>query len=120
MDTLLDFGFYRGQTVAQIVGKDISYVFWCIRDVDHFYVSQETLSEINKERRGFRLSSGKRVETEARLAFKEKLLRSQVESEAVARGMNNGSDEYSDAVTKARWYDDLGEDEIETAYWNLD
>jgi len=48
IDTELHFGKYEGKTLKDVVLADSSYVEWCILNLDHFVISDESIEDIKK------------------------------------------------------------------------
>lgn len=46
LDTEFTFGKYEGKTVKEILEIQPSYLDWCAINLDHFYISDEIISEI--------------------------------------------------------------------------
>lgn len=45
-DTVFSFGKYEGQTLRQVSEKDTNYILWCCENLEHFYISEQTLENI--------------------------------------------------------------------------
>lgn len=43
LNTVLTFGKHQGQSVKEILSHSPEYISWCIMNLDHFYISKETL-----------------------------------------------------------------------------
>ena len=46
LDTEFAFGQFEGKTVKEILEIQPSYLDWCAINLDHFYISEETIEEI--------------------------------------------------------------------------
>ena len=46
LDTTLTFGKYKGLSLELVISGEPSYISWCIINLDHFYISEEDLSQI--------------------------------------------------------------------------
>ncbi len=45
-NSALHFGKYKGETLMDIVDTNPRYIGWCILNLDHFYISDETIQEL--------------------------------------------------------------------------
>jgi len=52
LDTRLDFGKYRGQTVEAIIESDARYLVWCLEEVERFEVDKAVHDEIMRKAHG--------------------------------------------------------------------
>jgi len=55
-NSLIKFGKYNGAILEDIAQSDANYINWCIINLDHFYLSEETV-EILKSDSGFTISA---------------------------------------------------------------
>lgn len=46
LQSVFDFGKYRGKTVLEVIRTDPSYVEWCILEVENFRMRPESLSDL--------------------------------------------------------------------------
>jgi broad specificity phosphatase PhoE len=46
LDTEFSFGKYEGKTVKEIIEIQPTYLDWCAINLDHFYISDEIIEEI--------------------------------------------------------------------------
>jgi hypothetical protein len=51
----LKFGMYKGSTIENISNFNFNYISWCIANLDHFYISEETIEMLGSKIKGFRL-----------------------------------------------------------------
>ena len=56
-NTPLNFGMYKGLTLENISQFNYNYISWCIINLDHFYISEETIELLKSNVRGFRLKA---------------------------------------------------------------
>ena len=54
-NTQLKFGMYKGSTIENISRFNYNYISWCIANIDHFYISEETIEMLGSKIKGFRL-----------------------------------------------------------------
>jgi hypothetical protein len=54
-NTQLKFGMYKGSTIENISRFNYNYISWCIANLDHFYISEETIEILESKIKGFRL-----------------------------------------------------------------
>lgn len=48
LDTEFTFGKYEGKTVKEVLEIQPAYLDWCAINLDHFYISDETITEIKE------------------------------------------------------------------------
>lgn len=48
LDSEFTFGKYKGKKVIEVIEIDYTYLTWCIKNLDHFYLKKEVISEINQ------------------------------------------------------------------------
>lgn len=126
LDSIFNLPKHRGRTVREVAKIDPSYVYWCIRDVDSFYVSEETFLAIKDINRPFRLTVAKREETRRALDEKKK----RWEDQEKEYNSVSGIDEYDlerghnfddkPEPPEVNWYDGMSEEEANDAYSNID
>ena len=54
-NTQLKFGIYKGSTIEHISKFNYNYISWCIANLDHFYISEETIEMLESKIKGFRI-----------------------------------------------------------------
>ena len=47
-ETVFTFGKYQNKTFAEVFQDDIDYINWCIKDLHHFYLSDNTIADLKK------------------------------------------------------------------------
>lgn len=47
INSIINFGKYENFTLENISKIDPDYINWCINNLDHFYISEEVISEIS-------------------------------------------------------------------------
>lgn len=47
LGSVLHFGKHNGSTLADIIEKDKSYLFWCLQEIDDFIISDELANELD-------------------------------------------------------------------------
>lgn len=57
LNTTFTFGKYKGKTLQEVIESDESYVNWCICNLDHYYITESTLKEIEHAIPAFSLNS---------------------------------------------------------------
>jgi hypothetical protein len=56
LDTEFTFGKYEGKTVKEVLELQPTYLDWCAVNLDHFYISDETITEIKKIKPDFTIT----------------------------------------------------------------
>lgn len=56
LDTEFTFGKYKGKTVKEVLELHPNYIDWCAINLDHFYISDETITEIKDIRPYFTIT----------------------------------------------------------------
>lgn len=124
-DTEFTFGKYKGKTIKEVLELQPNYLDWCAINLDHFYVSDEIITEIKEIKPDFTISE----EAKQKLADKYSTWENEQEQDDF-----EDYDDYSPIYEKygesygkyggAYGYDD---DTIDNAfegdpenYWNID
>lgn len=47
LETKFTFGKYQGKTISEVIELQMSYLDWCIINLEHFYLSDEVFEQIN-------------------------------------------------------------------------
>lgn len=118
LDTEFTFGKYEGKTVKEVLELQPNYLDWCAINLDHFYISDEIITEIKEIKPDFTISE----EGKQKLADKYSTWENEQEQDTY-----DDYDDYSPSYEKyggAYGYDD---DTIDNAfegdpenYWNID
>jgi hypothetical protein len=45
LETVFDFGKYKGKTTKEIINEDINYIVWCLIQIDDFYFDDCAITE---------------------------------------------------------------------------
>jgi hypothetical protein len=124
-NTVIHFGKHMNKSILQVCKSEPSYISWCLINLDHFYLSEETLEEIKRQIPNFKLSG------EASKFQKKK----ELEWEAIIEAENTDSedyyhDPYEDYGSSGEvfgWYNGWSDDAIYDAFegdpdatWNVD
>jgi hypothetical protein len=56
LDTEFTFGKYEGKIVKEVLEIQPAYLDWCAINLDHFYISDETITEIKEIKPDFTIS----------------------------------------------------------------
>jgi hypothetical protein len=121
-NSLIKFGKYNGSILEDIAEADPNYINWCIINLDHFYLSEETV-EIFKSDSGFTISA------EANLALEQKRLEMLDNSDSNDYDYDNYDrrtyDDYNGSYAQDQmgWSDQDINDVFggdADAYWNID
>lgn len=56
LDTVLSFGKFKSKSIKEIIEIQPSYINWCILNLNHFYMTKNTLEQITKIKKNFHLS----------------------------------------------------------------
>jgi hypothetical protein len=137
LDTEFTFGKFQGKTMTDILNEDLSYLDWCLINLDHFCISSETLDSIRRIKPNFSLSEtaeNKRLEKIQTWESEQKTEDEYYDFEDnddyhqhySQEDLEMGDWDY-DPMNPAHnpsenpWIDVFGPgDEAETAYWNTD
>lgn len=118
----IKFGKYNGSILEDIAEADPNYINWCIINLDHFFLSEETV-EIFKSDSGFTISA------EANLALEQKRLEMLDNSDSNDSDYDNYDrrtyDDYNGSYAQEQmgWSDQDINDVFggdADAYWNID
>jgi hypothetical protein len=47
LETKFTFGKYRGKTISEVIALQLSYLDWCIINLEHFCFSAEVFEKMN-------------------------------------------------------------------------
>lgn len=118
LDTEFTFGKFEGKTVREVLELQPTYLDWCAINLDHFYITEETITEIKEIKPDFTITE------EGKQKLEDKY--SSWENEQQQDDYDD-YDDYSSSYEKyggAYGYDD---DTIDSAfegdpenYWNID
>lgn len=113
LDTEFTFGKFKGHTVRQILDLQPSYIDWCAINLDHFYITENVISEIKTIKPGFSLT------TEGQQKLDEKYSN----WESVLEDFNdyddyNDRDTYRDDTDWSHFNDNLDMDQQSDEFWN--
>ena len=113
------FGKHTGKTILEVIGEDIGYINWCIINLDHFVISDDSIDEIKKCVPEFKLSD---LAEQVRLQKMNK-----IETETDADLDDFDDDDYGSSGEKYGWYNGWSDDAIDDAFegdpmntWNVD
>jgi hypothetical protein len=109
LDTLFTFGKFEGKTLKEVVRIDSSYIEWSSLNLDHFYLSEETIDAIKTIQSDFRLS-----------ATAKEILEKKYNTWDTNQYDNSRDDDYEQPESYEDWLNNEYGDEAETAYWNMD
>ena len=107
LDTEFTFGKYQGKTVRQIIDLQPSYFEWCAMNLDHFYISNEVIQEIQIIIPNFSISQ----EGQISLDKKYKIWEDEQDD-------YNDSDSYEDSTDWSNYDDNLDMDQQGFEFWN--
>ena len=110
LDTEFTFGKFEGNTVRQILDLQPSYLDWCAINFDHFYITENVITEIKTIKPDFALT------TEGQQKLDEKYTKWEAEEED-----NNDYDDrnsYEDQTDWSHYNDDLDMDQQSEEFWN--
>ena len=126
LTTEMTFGKHQGKTIDEIIICDQNYISWCIINLDHFMIIEDSLGEIKSKYSNFNLSK----EAEDKLKNKNELILAEAERDSneedqddyeESRTFGNYSGSYAQDV---EGYSDQDIDDIfdgdPDAYWNID
>lgn len=55
-NSLVKFGMYKGYKLEDIVKTNPKYIIWCVVNLDHFYLSEETIENLKSISYRFKIS----------------------------------------------------------------
>lgn len=136
LDTEFTFGKFNGRKVREVLELQPSYIEWCLLNLDHFYISEETIETIKQIKPNFNITeqaNQKRIEKYQLWEQKqtdEDNYENDYEND-FHRHWNEDDLEMGDwdynpmnpahDPSENPWIDVFGPgDEAETAYWNTD
>ncbi len=112
--TVFKFGKYKGKSLEEVIILNVHYITWCIKNVDNFYVSMDTLNEINT-------IAKMAIPNDINEILKHKALQLEIEEVEDDNYEYDNSNYERKRCSKNPWVDVFGEgEEAETAYWNTD
>ena len=121
-DTEITFGNYSGLTLAQVFEVNKSYIEWCLQNLDHFMISDESLEDLYQMFPGVELSD--EAENARTVKLEEYETDSQFEDEDDDYEPMDG---YGTSGEKYGWYNGHSDDVIDDAFegdpeatWNID
>lgn len=41
LNSVLEFGKYKGQTIKQVLEQNVDYITWCLENINHFALDEE-------------------------------------------------------------------------------
>ena len=113
------FGKHTGKTILEVIGEEIGYINWCLINLDHFVISDDSIDEIKKCVPDFKLSD---LAEQVRL---QKMNKIETETEADLDDFDD--DNYGSSGEKYGWYNGWSDDAIDDAFegdpmntWNVD
>lgn len=121
--TLFHFGKHINKNVLTVSKTAPSYISWCMINLEHFFISDDTLTEIINKYPGFRLSA------EAKLVQKRKQLEweSPFEESFENNDYHDPFEDYGRSGEEYGWYNGFSDDVINDAFdgdpeatWNVD
>lgn len=105
LETVFSFGKFNGLSLSKVLSIQPSYVNWCLENLDHFYISEESQFEIKSIYKDFTINEDKMCfETEDYDDF---------DSES-----NYEDDSYEDFTDWSNYNDDLDMDQQSIEFWN--
>ena len=121
--TVFHFGKHLNKSVLTVCKVDPSYISWCMINLEHFFISDDTLKDIISEESSFRLSNeanlvqeGKQIEWE-----------SQFEEPVENYDYHDPYEDYGRSGEEYGWYNGWSDDVINDAFdgdpeatWNVD
>lgn len=136
LDTEFTFGKFKGRTLKEVIDIHPYYLEWCLLNLDHFFLSDETIESIKQIKPDFMLSeTASRKRQEKYQAWEQEQSNRQNERDYQEDDYHHrwtddelemGDWDY-DPMNPAHdpgenpWIDVFGPgDEAETAYWNTD
>jgi hypothetical protein len=57
LNTKISFGMFKGKTIRHVLKVHPSYIDWCIREVDDFFITDKSMKSIRNKFPNFKLSS---------------------------------------------------------------
>jgi hypothetical protein len=131
-ETEIGFGKHKGKTISEVTQLEPSYLNWCMVNLEHFYISDEVLSEMheqglvfsfNAEAEAIRKQKLEKIEAkmEASTEDYDPCRRSWSHEELAEGDWNYSYQNPAHDPDENPWIDVFGPgDEAEAAYWNTD
>ena len=122
-NTPLQFGMYKGLTIENISQFNYNYISWCIVNLDHFYISEETIDMLKSQIKSFKLKdSAVDILEKKRSEMYESSVSDDYEYDSYDR---KTYDDYNDSYAQNQmgWSDQDINDVFggdADAYWNID
>jgi hypothetical protein len=120
INSLFTFGKHSGKKILHVANEDMGYINWCLINLDHFVVSDDTIEEIQKSILEFKLSD---LAEQVRLQ-KIHTLESEIEDDL---DDFDNDDDYGNSGEKYGFYNGWSDDAIDDAFegdpmntWNVD
>jgi hypothetical protein len=125
LDSVFTFGQFEGKTVREVIATQPSYIEFCARELDHFYLNDDVLEAIDSLGAVFTLSSAARERLEAKYeAWECQQMAEQVDYEEdyyerQTYGQYEGSYAQDVEGLSDQFIDDVLDGDPD-AYWNID
>lgn len=114
LQTVFKFGKHKGKSLAEVAAINVHYIIWCIKNVDNFYISTDTINDINTI---VKIA----IPNDIHLILQQKALQLENEDEEEDNDGYDNSYYERKSCSENPWVDVFGEgEEAETAYWNTD
>lgn len=113
LESKFTFGKFEGKTLREVIEVEPSYIDWCSLNLDHFYISANTIEEVTKIVPNFTISE------KGREKLAEKLETIQRENEEQENSRNDYySDEYDSPDNSPYYNDSLDMDQQSSEFWD--
>ena len=120
INSAFTFGKHKGKTILQVAHEDISYINWCLINLNHFVMDEKTIEEIQNSLPEFTISA---FAEQVRLQ-KMKSLEEEIQESYIDYGED---DDYGSSGEKYGWYNGWSDDAIDDVFegdpmntWNVD
>lgn len=117
VNSIIKFGRFKGKTLSEIVSIQADYIEWCIVNLDHFYISEETVNDLVEINIEFTISDEMRdiLDEKSKKVYR----RDDSCDERPTYGKYAGSYAQDYEGLSDNFIDDVL-DGFEDAYWNID
>lgn len=117
VNSVMRFGRFNGKTISEVVSIQADYIEWCIVNLDHFYISEETVNDLVEINIEFTISDEMRdiLDEKSKKVYR----RDDSYDERPTYGKYAGSYAQDYEGLSDNFIDDVL-DGFEDAYWNID
>jgi hypothetical protein len=113
VNSLFSFGKYEGKSLRDVLEIQPSYLNWCVINLDHFFLPEETIQEIQNIKPDFSLTNeAKNINDNKSISFEKE------EDDVEDLGNYDNRDSYEDYTDWTHYNDNLDMDQQDIEFWN--